>query len=108
DARGDVLDYGKVVRDEEVGQPELVLQVHQQVDDLRLDGDVERGDRLVEHEELRVRGQRARHADALPLPARKLVRVSLAVVGAEPHFFEQLRHAVRAVGGGELAVNDQR
>src|SRR5881628_1439099 len=42
DARRDVLDYGKVVGDEEVGEPELRLEVLEQVDDLRLDGHVER------------------------------------------------------------------
>ena len=79
--RGDVLDDGEIVGDEEVREPELVLQVLQQIDDLRLHGDVERGDRLVEHEELRIRRQRARDADALPLPAGELVRIALAVVG---------------------------
>jgi hypothetical protein len=44
----------RIVRDEQVGQLELVLQVHQQVDDLRLDRDVERGDRLVADDQLRV------------------------------------------------------
>jgi len=31
-----VLDHAEVVADEEVGEPELGLQVHQQVQDLRL------------------------------------------------------------------------
>ena len=47
DAVADMLDHGEVVRDEQVGQAELALQVDQQVDDLRLDRDVERRDRLV-------------------------------------------------------------
>ena len=42
DAVGDVAHDGEVVRDEQVGQAELVLEVLQQVDDLRLDRDVER------------------------------------------------------------------
>ena len=37
----------EVVGDEQVGEPEVVLQVVEQVDDLRLDRDVQRGDRLV-------------------------------------------------------------
>ena len=37
----DVFDHGEVVRDEEIGQPQLFLQVLQEVDDLGLDGDVE-------------------------------------------------------------------
>ena len=73
--------------------PSSLLQVLQQIDDLRLHGDVERGDRLVEHEELRIRRQRARDADALPLPAGEFVRIALAVVGTESDFLQQLRDA---------------
>src|SRR5258708_39282833 len=73
----DVLDHAEVVRDEEVGEMEPLLQVLQQVDDLRLDRDVERGDRLVQHQEARGHGQRARDSDPLALAARELVRVAL-------------------------------
>ena len=38
---GDVLDDAEVVGDDEVGEVELALQPLEQVDDLRLDGDVE-------------------------------------------------------------------
>ena len=47
DAVADVLDDREVVRDEQIGEAVLALQVDQQVDDLRLDRDVERRDRLV-------------------------------------------------------------
>src|SRR5207249_1203620 len=39
--------HGQVVRDEQEGQIELALQPTQQIDDLRLDRHVQRGDRLV-------------------------------------------------------------
>ena len=55
DAVADVLDDAQVVGDEQVGQAELVLQVLEQVEDLRLDRDVERRDRLVADDQLRVR-----------------------------------------------------
>jgi FtsZ-binding cell division protein ZapB len=80
-AVGDVLDDGEAVRDEEVGEVELALQVFQKVDDLRLHAHVERGDGLVGHDELRVQGERPRDADALALPAGELVRVAVYVVG---------------------------
>ena len=41
-AVGDVLDDREVVRDEQVGEPAIALQILQQVDDLRLHRDVER------------------------------------------------------------------
>ena len=44
----------EVVRDEEVGDPELVLQVSEQVEDLGLDGHVQGADRFVADDQLRV------------------------------------------------------
>ena len=41
-------------------RPEVALQVAQQVEDLRLDRHVERGDRLVGHDQLRLQRERAR------------------------------------------------
>ena len=74
DAMRDVLDHGEIVRHQQVGELVLVLQVHQQVDDLRLDRDVERRDRLIADDQLRVERQRPGDADALALAARELVR----------------------------------
>ena len=66
----------EVVRDEDVREVEVVLEVVEQVDHLRLDRDVERGDRLVGDDQLRVQRERARDADPLALPAGELVRDS--------------------------------
>ena len=63
DAVAHRADDGEVVRDEQVGEPEVVLQVLQQVEDLRLDRDVERGDRLVADDQLRVSAR----ARAMPI-----------------------------------------
>ena len=62
-------------------RPSSRLQVHQQVEDLRLDRPVERGDRLVEHEQLGFDHERAGDADALTLTAGELVRVAPLVLG---------------------------
>src|SRR5579885_774252 len=90
DAAADVLDHAQVVRDEQVGQVEPLLEVLQKVDDLRLDRYVERRNRLVEHQEARTDGQRARDPDALALAAGKFVRVAIERLGPEPHHLEQL------------------
>ena len=58
DSVGDMLDDGQIVGDEKIRQVALFLQGFQQVDDLRLNGDVQRGDRLIADDELRVQGQR--------------------------------------------------
>ena len=83
DAVGDVAHHGQVVRDEDVRQPELVLQVLQQVDHLRLDGHVERGHRLVADDQLGPQGDGPGDADALSLSPGELVGVAVEVLGVE-------------------------
>ena len=58
-----------------IAEPSRRLEVAHQVEDLRLDGDVERRGRLVGDQQLRVAGQR--HGDHHPLPhaAGELVRI---------------------------------
>src|SRR6516165_9821828 len=46
----DLAHHAKVVRDEHVGEPERAAQAGKQVQDLRLDADVEGRDRLVENQ----------------------------------------------------------
>ena len=66
DAMRQVLDDRKVMADEQQREAEFVLQVGQQVDDLRLDGNVERGNRLVADDQVRP-GASAR---AMPMRCR--------------------------------------
>ena len=83
--------------DEEIGQAELLLQVLQQVDHLRLDRDVERRDRLVADDQLGLDRERAGDADALALAAGEFVREAAHVVGLQADRLEQLaRPAPRA------------
>src|SRR5215216_6396416 len=69
---GDVTHDGEIVRYEQVGEPPLLLQILHEVDDLRLDRDIERRYRLVRHDEAGTERDRARDADALPLSAGEL------------------------------------
>ena len=91
----DVLDHRQVVRDEQVGEAELLLQVLEQVDDLRLDRHVERRDRLVADDQLRLDRERARDADALALAAGELVRIAAHVIGLQADGLQQLRRRGR-------------
>ena len=75
DPAADVAHDGEVVGDEEVREVEALLQLTQQVDDLRLDRHVERGHRLVAHDEVGLEREGARDADALALAAGELVRI---------------------------------
>ena len=68
----------------------------QQVQDLRLDRDVERADRLVADDQLGPQRERARDADALALAARELVRVAADRARLQADLREQLLHRARA------------
>ena len=88
-----MADDVQVVRDEDVREVELVLEVLEQVEDLRLHGDVERRDGLVADDQLRVDRERARDADALALAAGELVREPVVVLRVEADDVEQLLDA---------------
>src|SRR4029453_1944421 len=93
---------------EKVGQRELVLELLQQVDDLRLNGDVERRDGLVGDDEVRIDRQCAGDPDPLALPAGELVWVAGAGVGREPDGLEQLAYRSRLLTAPDEAVNLHR
>jgi len=42
-----MIDNRQVMADEEVSQFELSLEIFHQIEDLRLDGDIQRGGRLI-------------------------------------------------------------
>ena len=90
DAVGDVAHNADIVCDEQIGQVLFTLQILQHVDDLRLDRHVQRRDRLVTDDELRLHRQGTRDADALLLAAGKLVRKAVGVLGVQADFIQQL------------------
>src|SRR5579863_1468442 len=94
DARRDVADDREIVRDEQVRQPKLLLQIFEQIDDLRLNRDVERGDGLVGNDEFRPDRERTRNTDALTLSARKLVRIAVCMIRLKADHFQELLDAL--------------
>ena len=85
----------------------LLEPVHQ-VEDLGADGDVERRDRLVGHDQPRAEGQRPGEADPLALAAGKLVRVAFHRARAEPDLLQKLDDPLPALLLVAEAVDDQR
>ena len=77
----DVVDHlgddAEVVGDEHERRAGLLLELPDELEDLRLDRHVEGGRRLVGDEQLRLAGERHRDHDALAHAARQLVRVLL-------------------------------
>ena len=78
-----VADDREIVRDEEVGEPQLALQVGEQIEDLRPDRDVERRDRLVADDEVGMQGDGAGNADALALTAGEVAGKPVVVLRVE-------------------------
>src|SRR2546423_8452416 len=96
-----------VVRDEQVGEVEFVLQVFEQIQDLRLDRHVQGGDRLVGNDELRPKRQPPGNADALPLAAAELMGKPAAVLAAQSDHLEQLAYHSLPVVGRSDAVDEK-
>jgi hypothetical protein len=67
-AVADVLYDGKIMGNEQIGESEALLQILQQVDDLRLDRHVERRHRLVADDQVGIDPQRTGDAAALRYP----------------------------------------
>ena len=68
-------DHPHVVGDQQHGHAEAVFEVMQQGEDLRLDGHVQGGRRLVGDQQLGLTAQRHRDHHALAQPAGELMRV---------------------------------
>ena len=89
----DVAHQTQIVGDEDDGQMQLFLQLQEKVDHLRLDRDVEGRDQFVGDEHVRLDGERPGDADALPLAARKFVRIALGRILRQPDQIEKLGDA---------------
>ena len=106
DSVGHVGDDTEIVRDEQRREIEIGLEIEEQVEDLGLDGHVERRDRLVGDEERRLHGERPGNANALALAARELVRESPGVIRAESDALEQGRDPLGPLGAARRTMED--
>jgi hypothetical protein len=105
DVVAQLADHGQVVRDEQVAEAQLALQFHEKGQDLRLDGNVERGDRLVADHEVGADGERAGDRHSLPLAAGQLAGLALRERRRQGDEVEQLadpRSARGAVADAEV------
>src|SRR6266536_469571 len=93
DVVGDLHRLLLVVRDEHRCHVHLVVQPAQPVAQLLPHARVERAERLVEQQHLRLDGEGARERHPLPLPSGELRGIALAEP-LELHELEQLVHAV--------------
>ena len=89
---GDDTHDREVVRDEQVGEAELALQVGEELQDLVLHQHVERRHRFVEDDDVGLERKRAGDGDALTLTARELVRIAGCELLRQRDLIEKLAH----------------
>src|SRR5665811_794582 len=95
-----MTDDREIVGDEQIREIELPLEILHQVEDLRLDRNIECRHRLVEHHQGRVEGQRSRYADSLALATGELVGIAVGVFWVETHNRKESLHFFDAVDLG--------
>ncbi|MNL40490.1 hypothetical protein D3C87_1628420 [compost metagenome] len=84
--------------DEQVGKTKVIAQLLKQQQDLRLHRNIERTDRLVEHQDARLCRQRPGDGDALRLPAGEFVGEAVERVERHLHRVDQFPLAPCARG----------
>ena len=75
--------------DEHVGQPHIILKVHEQVQYLRLDGYVQGGYRLIADNEFGIHGKGPGNADPLAPSAVQFMGIRILQTGRQPHGLHQ-------------------
>ena len=91
---GDVFDNRKIVSDKEISQIVLFLQILKQVDNLRLNGNVQSRNSLVADDKLRIRGKRTRNTDSLALSAGELVREAVNEIGRQSAHLHDFQNTI--------------
>jgi hypothetical protein len=79
---------GQVVRNEQVSDSELRLKVLQQVNDLRLHGNIESADGFITDDQFRAQRDGAGNPNALSLTTGEFMRVPFPVGGPQPDSLE--------------------
>ena len=108
DPVGDIVDDRKIMRDEKVSKSQFLLQIHQQIEDLRLDRNVERRSWFVADNKARPQCKSPGDADALALTPGKAVRIALNVPQVEPDERDELVHHLTTRAFIADAVDNQR
>lgn len=98
DTVGDLGDDTQIMGDEQDAHAALALQFLQQVENLRLDGDIKGSGRLVGNQHARVTGQGHGDGHALAHAARKFVRILLRPAGGVGN--ADIGQQAHGIGGG--------
>src|SRR5690554_4420290 len=81
----DSLDHGKIVADKDVSKIVFELQLAEQIDNLALDGTIQRRSWFIEQNQAWFEYQCPGNGNALALPAGKFVRVTMPGFRIQSH-----------------------
>jgi hypothetical protein len=101
DAVGEMAHHMEIVADEQDRQTETLAQIREQIDDLSLDRDVERCNRLVGDNEVRIGRQGTCDGDALALASREFVGQAVRLLWAKPNLIEKGCYPLRPLSLGD-------
>jgi hypothetical protein len=103
-----VSDRAQIVGDEKVCEVLFATQLLEQVHDLSLNRNVERRNRLICNNEIRIDCKRAGDADALSLTTGKFVRISFDKSLTKTNCLEQFLHALLCFPSSRQAKRFER
>ena len=83
--------------DKHIGKSHFILQVHQQIQNLCLNRNIQSRHRLITHDKFRVHRQRPGYADTLPPPAVQFMRISIGYSLCKSNRIHQLRYSLIAL-----------
>ena len=108
DSLADSADDPEVVRDHDHRQTVPAAKLRHEIEDLRGNADVERGNRFVEDQEAGCRSESAGNSYSLPLTAGKAVWVLPCGVDGQSDLLEHVGHPISALRDRTDAVGVQR
>ena len=104
---GDVFHHGKIVADEEIGEVVLLLEVGEEIEDLRLNGNIKGRYRFIEDENFRIEHESPGNGNALALAAGKHVGVAVVMFRPETHACHHGAGFFLALGFWRLGIHQQ-
>src|ERR1044071_9669814 len=91
--------------DEQIGKTEFGLQVLQNIQDLGLNGNIQRRNRLIADDKFRAERQGTCDPNTLTLTAREFVRIATGMVTLQPNLGKRFQHDVHAFPGFTNRMN---
>src|SRR5690606_27975353 len=85
-----MTDDGQIMRNEQIRQIKLLLELPEQIYDLRLDGDVQSRHRLIANDKFGAQSDSSCDDNPLALPAGKLMGVFLQTSRGQPDHLQEL------------------